>query len=109
MGIEYLKKAAKTPDTETATARKIVEDMLAEIEKHGEAAVREYAQKLDHWTGEIVVTPEEIERRTHALPDSVKRDIEFATRQVHGFALAQRNSLRDFSTELRPGLGGGQR
>ncbi len=87
MGIEYIKKAAKTPDTETATARKIVEDMLAEIEKHGEGAVREYAQKLDRWTGEIVVTPEEIERRTHALPDSVKRDIEFATRQVHGFAL----------------------
>ena len=109
MGIEYVKKAAKTPDTETATARKVVEEMLAEIETRGEAAVREYAQKLDRWTGEIVVTPQEIERRTHALPDSVKRDIEFATKQVHGFAVAQRNSLQDFSTELRPGLIAGQR
>src|SRR6185503_16140454 len=109
MGIEYIKKAAKTPDTETAAARKVVEEMLAEIDKRGEAAVREYAQKLDRWTGEIVVTPQEIERRTQALPDSVKRDIEFATRQVRAFALAQRNSLQDFSTELRPGLTAGQR
>ena len=80
MGIEYVKKATKTPDTETAAARKVVDEMLAEIERRREAAVREYALKLDKWSGEIVVTPQEIERRTHALPDSVKHDIEFATR-----------------------------
>jgi len=59
MAIEYLKKAARTPDTETGTARKVVEEMLAEIERRGETAVREYAAKLDRWTGEIVVTPDE--------------------------------------------------
>jgi len=109
MTIEYLKKANKTPETETSAARKVVDEMLAEIEKHGESAVREYAGKLDRWTGEIVVTPEEIERRTHDLPESVKRDIEFATAQVRRFALAQRDSMQEFSTELRPGLIAGQR
>src|SRR4029079_17454039 len=104
MGIEFLKRAAKTPDTETASARKVVDEMLAEIERRREAAVREYAQKLDQWSGEIIVTPDESERGTRSLPDSVKRDIEFATAQVRAFALAQKESLRDFSTELRPGL-----
>ena len=106
---EYLKKAAKTPDTETGTARKVVDEMLAEIEKRGEQAVREYAAKLDHWTGEIVVTEEEIARRTRDIPAGVKRDIEFATEQVRRFALAQRESMREFSVELRPGLVAGQR
>ncbi len=107
--IEYLKQAAKTPETETSAARKVVEDMLAEIERRGEAAVREYAGKLDRWTGEIVVTPEEIERRTRELPAGVRSDIEFATAQVRNFALAQRESMREFSTEVRPGLVAGQR
>jgi len=109
MPIEYLKKAAKTPETETASARKVVDDMLAAIGERGEAAVREYALKLDKWSGEIVMTPEEIERRTCDLPGSVKRDIEFATAQVRRFALAQRDSLHEFSVELRPGLVAGQR
>ncbi len=109
MAIEQLKKAAKTPDTETGAARKVVDEMLAEIERRGETAVREYAAKLDQWTGEIVVTPDEVERRTRDIPPGIKRDIEFATEQVRTFAAAQRASLQEFSTELRPGLRAGQR
>ena len=109
MTIEYLKKAGKNPESEAGHARKTVEEMLAAIESRGEAAVREYAQKLDKWTGEIVVTPAEVERRTRDLPDSVKRDIEFATAQVRNFALAQRESMQEFSREISPGLTAGQR
>ena len=109
MAIETLKKAAKNPESETGNARKVVEDMLAAIEARGEAAVREYAQKLDKWSGEIVVTPAEVERRTAALPASVKRDIEFATAQVRSFALAQRESMHEFTREIHPGLIAGQR
>jgi sulfopropanediol 3-dehydrogenase len=107
--MEYLKRAAKTPETETATARKVVDEMLAEIERRGEPAVREYAQKLDQWTGEIVVSLEEIERRTASIPKEVKRDIDFATAQVRRFAQAQRESMQEFSLELSAGLTAGQR
>jgi sulfopropanediol 3-dehydrogenase len=109
MAIETLKKAAKNPESETGNARKVVEDMLAAIEARGEAAVREYAEKLDKWTGEIVVTPAEVERRTAALPAAVKRDIEFATTQVRNFALAQRESMHEFTREIHPGVMAGQR
>jgi sulfopropanediol 3-dehydrogenase len=107
--MEYLKKAAKTPEAETGNARKVVEEMLGEIGKNGEAAVRAYAAKLDGWTGEIVTSAEEIERRVRAIDPAVKRDIEFATEQVRRFAVAQLASLREFSVELRPGLVAGQR
>jgi sulfopropanediol 3-dehydrogenase len=109
MGIEYLKKAARTPETETDAARKTVADMLARIEQRGEQAVREYALELDKWNGDIVVTPAEIERRTRDIPPAIKADIEWATERVRAFALAQRGSIRDFEIELAPGLTAGQK
>lgn len=107
--VEYLKRAAKTPETETETARAVVSEMLAAIETGGEAAVRRYAEKLDRWSGEILVSREEMERRAGEVPESVRRDIDFATDQVRRFALAQRKSTADFSVELLPGLTVGQK
>lgn len=109
MATEYLKRATKTPETETGTAREVVTSMLAEIERRGEEAVREYALKLDKWDGPIVVTREEMERRAKDVPESVRRDIAFAAGQVRRFADAQRESVRDFSIELLPGLVAGQK
>jgi len=109
MTIHYLKKAAKTPETDTAEARKVVDEMLAAIRAGGEQAVRDYARKLDKWEREILVSPEEIERRTAAISPHVKRDIEFAAAQVRRFAEAQRDSMQEFSVEVSKGLTAGQR
>ena len=109
MPTEFLKRAAKTPESETATARAVVEEMLAEIARDGERAVRSYAAKLDDWTGPIVTSPEEVERRVRGIPEPIKRDIEFAAERVRRFALAQRESIREFATEMQPGLTAGQR
>lgn len=109
MAIEYLKRAAKSPETETASARKVVEEMLARIAREGEGAVRDYAASLDKWTGEIVMTPEAIERRLRDVPASVRRDIDFAIERVRRFAEAQRESSKEFSIEVQPGLVAGQR
>ena len=109
MTTTYLKKASKSPETETATAQKVVTEMLAEIGVNGEAAVRRYAQQLDAWDGEIVLSRAEIERRAAEVPAAVKRDIDFAIRQVHDFAIAQRRSMHEFEVELHPGVRAGQR
>ena len=53
MPIEYLKRAAKTPETEQENARAVVTDMLAAIAADGERAVRDYAEKLDGWLTDI--------------------------------------------------------
>lgn len=109
MGVTYLKKASKTPETETATAQQVVNEMLAEIGARGEAAVRAYAKKLDGWEGDIIVSRAEIERRRAEVPAQVRRDIDFAIEQVAAFAQAQRRSLQAFSVELHPGVQAGQR
>jgi len=107
--INYLQKAGKTIEAETQTAQAVVTEMLAQIRAGGESAVRAYAEKLDRWSGDIVVTAAEIEHRARDVPDGVKRDIEFAAAQVHRFALAQAQSIREFSVELYPGVTAGQR
>ena len=105
----HLKTAVKTPEAESGAAIKVVTEMLAEIELHGESAVRQYAERLDNWRGDILVSAQQIEQRTRSVPDSVKRDIEFAAGQIRRFAIAQRESIRNFSTEIHPGLTLGQK
>jgi len=109
MTIEYLKKAEKTAASGEGDTRKIVSDMLAAIEAGGEEKAREYAEKLDNYTGNIVVTPEEIAAATAKVPQKVKDDIQFAYDRVRGFAEKQREALIDFETELSPGLFAGQK
>lgn len=109
MAIIHLKKASKTPETETGSAREVVTEMLAAIEKGGEQAVKDYALSLDKWSGPIVMDKAMIAERIRDVPESVKDDIRFAAGQVRRFAEAQKASCRDFSVELSPGLQLGQK
>ncbi len=109
MTITFLKKASKTPETETDTARKVVVDMLAAIETGGEAAVKDYARQLDKWSGPIIMERDHIEEVTRNIPVSIREDIGLAASQVRRFAEAQRDSIKDFALEIRPGLSLGQK
>ena len=109
MSIQFLKKAAKTPETESSNAQQVVAEMLSNIEKNGESAVLEYAKTLDKWTGDVVLSPVEIDRILAEVPSQVKKDIDFAVKQVYDFAIAQKESIRDFSTDLYPGVIAGQK
>ena len=109
MAINILKKATKTPESETDTARAVVSDMLAAIETGGEQAVRDYALKLDKWDGPVVLDRDTIAATLHDVPQGVKDDIALAAERVSRFALAQRASVQDFSIEISPGLHLGQK
>ena len=109
MGTHYLKKASKTPETETSNAQQVVVEMLAHIEKNGESSVREYAKSLDKWTGDIILSQGQIDKIISEVPSLVKQDIDFAVKQVYDFAIAQKESIHNFSTELYPGVLAGQK
>ncbi|MEO5697288.1 MAG: histidinol dehydrogenase [Burkholderiaceae bacterium] len=109
MTITYLKKAAKTPESESATAQQVVGEMLKTIESGGEAAVREYAKALDHWSGDIVMSAAQIDAAIADVPAGVRADIDFAVKQVHDFALAQKASIVDVAVPLHPGVTAGQK
>lgn len=109
MTAKILKPAAKSPAGGDDDTSQIVQTMLREIERGGEARVREYARELDGWERDIVVTREEIEAAAAALPARMRDDIGFSHARVKGFAEAQLASLGEFETELSPGLFAGQR
>ena len=109
MTIEYLKKAEKSAATGEDDTRNIVSQMLAEIETGGEEKAIEYAAKLDNYSGNIVVTDEEIEAASAKISQQVKDDIQFSYDRVRGFAEKQREALVDFEVELSPGLFAGQK
>lgn len=109
MSVTWLKKATKTPESNTSEARRVVEEMLTTIKAEGEEAVRRYAHTLDKWSGEIVLTPEQIAAQIREVPADVRRDIDYAIEQVYTFACAQRESVKDIEVTLPSGLIAGQK
>ncbi|HEY4972647.1 MAG TPA: histidinol dehydrogenase, partial [Steroidobacteraceae bacterium] len=85
--------------------RRTVEAILENIGKHGEPAVREYSQKFDQWSPpSFRLSEAQIQGCLAAVPESVKRDIEFAQTQIRNFALAQKAALRDIEVQTLPGV-----
>ena len=109
MSREYLKKASKTAATSEDDTRRIVAEMLGEIEAGGEAKALEYTEKLDHYTGNVVLTRDDIDAAAGKLSQQIKDDIQFAYDRVRAFAEKQREALIDFEVELSPGLFAGQK
>ena len=104
----YLKKADKSAESNVLEAQKVVNDMLTNIDKNGEQAVRDYAAKLDNWHGDILLSKSDIDAITSGVSQSVKDDIDFACKQVYDFAKAQRDSVVEFYTKNN-GVEAGQR
>jgi sulfopropanediol 3-dehydrogenase len=109
MAIEYLKKAEKTASTGEGETREIVARMLAEIEAGGEDVARGYGEKLDGYTGEIIVSEEDIAAAGDKISQRLKDDIAFAYERVRKFAEAQKGSISAFETEVSPGMWCGQK
>jgi sulfopropanediol 3-dehydrogenase len=85
--------------------RAIVEDMIRDISDRGDAAVREYSEKLDSWAPESFrLSKEDIRACYEALDTQVIEDIRFAQEQVRNFAQIQRDSMRDVEVETLPGI-----
>ncbi len=85
--------------------RKTVESILADIQMKGDAAVREYAKKFDHWEGEtFLLSKTEIDACYQRLDAQVIADVQFAQEQVRNFALVQKDAIREVEVETLPGV-----
>lgn len=107
--MEHMKKPTKSTESNSQEARDIVSQMLADIRSGGEDTVRALALKFDKWTADFVMSDEKRAKLIASVPESVKQDLQFAFRQVSGFAHAQRASLHDFETEVTTGITLGQK
>lgn len=85
--------------------RDTVEATLADIEKRGDAAVRELSLRFDGWErDDFRLSAAEIQACIDQLSSQDLKDIEFAQAQVRRFARVQRDSMVDVEVETLPGV-----
>jgi sulfopropanediol 3-dehydrogenase len=96
-------------ESESLAADKKVQEtvarMLDEIRERGDAAVREFSQRLDGWNpDDFRLSQDQIDALIDSLPTQTVEDILFAQAQVRRFAEAQRAALQDIEVETLPGV-----
>lgn len=104
---EWLKRgaAAETRAEADRKVRDVVEATLADIERRGDAAIRELSVKFDGWDrDDYRLTRDEIDACINSLSPQDIHDIEFAQTQVRRFAQVQRDSMKDVEVETLPGV-----
>lgn len=105
----HIKKAQKSAESRSDEIRPIVRGLLDDIRKNREKAVQAMALKFDNWKDDFILSDEKKKQLIDSVPDSVKEDIRFAHQQVSAFARAQRDSIKEFETQIYPGVRLGQR
>lgn len=88
----------------------IVKGVIDDVRSNGDAAVRKYSEKFDKWSpSSFKLSAEQIQAAIDAVPEQTINDIKEVQSNVRKFAVAQRESIRDFELEIQPGVFLGQR
>jgi len=116
MSPAYLKKPAPLPVNETGhvtgqiDVKGIVSSVIDDVRKNGDQAVRRYSEKFDKWSPDSFrLTQEQIQKIIAKVPQQTIDDIKEVQSNVRSFALKQKESLKDFEVEIRPGVYLGQK
>jgi sulfopropanediol 3-dehydrogenase len=105
----HIKRAEKSAESRSDEIRPVVQGLLDDIRDNREKAVQAMALKFDNWKDDFILSDEKKKQLIDTVPDPVKEDIRFAHQQVSAFAKAQRDSIREFETQVYPGVRLGQR
>src|SRR5947209_5494762 len=104
---KYLKRSRDEAQRaeDDSKVRASVEAILTDVEKRGDAAVRELSVKFDKWDRkDYRLTDAEIRQCLSELSQRNLDDIKFAQAQVRNFAEHQRAALKDIEVETLPGV-----
>ncbi len=108
--MEYVKQPLREPEQVTAEIRSTVSAIISDVAREGDAAVRRYSERFDHWSPESFrVSQAEIDRAYEDIEKTVAASSRFLIDQVTNFARLQRDTLVDFETETLPGVLLGQK
>ena len=106
--MSYRLKVSKAVDersNDDVRTRETVETILKDIERRGDAAVRELSVKFDDWNPEsFVLSDAEIQACIAQVKPRDIEDIKFAQHQVRNFAEHQKAALQDIEVETLPGV-----
>ena len=104
---EYLKRGASQAanDAVEEQVRTTVQEMVSQVRKRGDDAVREYSEKLDRWSPKCFrLSQAELDNLVASVSEQTLDDIRFAQAQVRGFAQHQKASMHDIEVETLPGV-----
>ena len=106
-------KSRTTQESDAAqrvAVHETVTDVIAAVRERGDAAVREFSEKFDHWSPEsFQLSEDQIAEITATVPEQAIEDIRTVQQRVRAFAQHQKDSLADFEVELSPGVHLGQK
>ncbi len=105
--INYVKKGkpAEARSELDREVRGVVEDIIADIGRRGEQALRGYSEKFDKWNPpSFRLSQEEIQGCIDSLDRQTIDDIRFAQAQIRRFAQIQMTAIRDVEVETLPGV-----
>jgi sulfopropanediol 3-dehydrogenase len=105
--VEFLKRGQDSQHiaSDDAQTRRVVETLLDDVAKRGDAAVRELSVRFDNWDrDDYRLSDREIEACIGQISKRNLEDIKFAQSQVRRFAEHQRGALRDIEVETQPGV-----
>jgi sulfopropanediol 3-dehydrogenase len=107
----HLKRAAATPPAAAGEeVRETVAELLADVERRGEEAVREWSLRLDGWAPHsFLVGADDVAGAAAELPEDLCRHIAFAQARVRDFAERQLETLSDLQVETLRGVRLGHR
>lgn len=101
-------KTGKTVEERADADQKVrttVENILEDVGKRGDAAIRELSEKFDNWSPQsFFLTDEEIADAMNKVSQRDLDDIRFAQTQVRNFAEHQKACLKDLEVETVPGV-----
>ncbi|MGQ0603181.1 MAG: histidinol dehydrogenase [Anaerolineales bacterium] len=105
-----IKKEKPVTEEDTRQLQETVRDILSRVRGEGDAALRFFSKKFDHYEPESFRIPmEEAAKAKDELPPAVVEELDFAIEQVGAFAQAQKERLTAFETEIKPGMKMGHR
>ena len=88
-----------------AKVRSTVENILSDVGKRGDEAVRELSKKFDNYEPEnFILNDNEIETAISKVSKRDIEDIKFAQAQVRNFATKQLECIKDLEVETLPGV-----
>ncbi|MFY9527347.1 MAG: histidinol dehydrogenase [Candidatus Acidiferrales bacterium] len=109
---KYLKTSIPAAEIDAADSkvRETVCNIIGEVKKRGDAAVREFSQRFDGWSPESFrLSQNEIDALVASVSRRTIDDITFAQAQIRHFAESQKEALKDIEVETLPGVRLGHR
>ena len=108
--VRFVKAPMSNQNDDNNSVATLVAEVLADVRRRGDAAVRDYALRFDKSElSEFEVTPKDREAALNMLDPQTRKDTEFAIDNVRNFAKAQLATILPLEVETLPGVHLGHR